>query len=135
VKVTSLTEAEGRQRVLVAELQYRTRNLLNVVQALVMQTLGKAGTKELKERLTALGRVQSLVSRSDGEPIDLAEVIRLELRAYAAGQDGRVNGRSGFFNSIDAMRTSSQSWHVAIGPAHRSHDTAGGRADGDERRR
>jgi two-component system, chemotaxis family, CheB/CheR fusion protein len=91
VDVTSLTEAESRQRVLIAELQHRTRNLLNVVQAIVMQTLGKAGTpKTLTERLNALGRVQSLVSQSNGEPIDLAEVIRLELRAYAAGQDGRV---------------------------------------------
>jgi two-component system, chemotaxis family, CheB/CheR fusion protein len=91
VDVTSLTEAEGRQRVLIAELQHRTRNLLNVVQAIVMQTLGKAGTpKTLTERLNALGRVQSLVSQSNGEPIDLAEIIRLELRAYAAGQDGRV---------------------------------------------
>ena len=31
-----------------------------------------------------------MVSQSKGEPIDLAEIIGLELRAYAAGQDGRV---------------------------------------------
>ncbi|MBL6459404.1 PAS domain-containing protein [Belnapia sp. T6] len=91
VDVTGLTQAEGHQRMLIAELQHRTRNLLNVVQAIVMQTLGRDGTpKALRERLTALGRVQSLVNQTKGDDVDLAEVIRLELRAYAAGQDGRV---------------------------------------------
>ncbi|MGG5821895.1 CheR family methyltransferase [Falsiroseomonas sp. HW251] len=92
VDVTGLTEAEVYQRTLVAELQHRTRNLLNVVQAIVMQTLGREGTpKELTERLAALGRVQSLVSETGGGPVDLAAVIRLELRAHAAAVgDGRV---------------------------------------------
>ncbi len=34
--------------------------------------------------------MQSLVNQTKGDDVDLAEVIRLELRAYAAGQDGRV---------------------------------------------
>ncbi|RAI58132.1 CheR family methyltransferase [Roseicella frigidaeris] len=90
--VTGVTRAEARQRVLIAELQHRTRNLLNVVQAIILQTLGKEGTpKLLVERLGAIGRVQSLISQSRGEEVDLAEVVRLELRAYAAGQDGRVS--------------------------------------------
>ena len=89
--VTSLVEAEGQQRVLIAELQHRTRNLLNVVQAIVMQTLGRDSTpKDLTERLAALGRVQSLVGQLSAEEVDLAEVVRLELRAYAAGADGRI---------------------------------------------
>jgi two-component system CheB/CheR fusion protein len=91
VDVTGLTEAERHQRVLIEELQHRTRNLLNVVQAIVLQTLGKEGTpKTLTERLAALGRVQSLVSRSKGEEVDLAEVVRLELRAYGGVEDGRI---------------------------------------------
>ena len=56
-----------------------------------MRTLGKEGTpKTLTERLAALGRVQSLVSQSKGEEVDLAEVVRLELRAYAGVEDGRI---------------------------------------------
>jgi two-component system CheB/CheR fusion protein len=90
--VTGLAEAEGQQRVLVAELQHRTRNLLNVVQAIVMQTLGRNHTpKDLTDRLTALGRVQSLLGQSSTEEVDLAEIVRLELRAHAAGADGRVS--------------------------------------------
>jgi two-component system CheB/CheR fusion protein len=91
VDITGLAEAEGQQGVLIAELQHRTRNLLNVVQAIVMQTLGRKSTpKDLTDRLAALGRVQSLVGQSGSQEVDLAEVIRLELRAYAAGADGRV---------------------------------------------
>ncbi|MGY4363547.1 two-component system CheB/CheR fusion protein [Bradyrhizobium sp. i1.7.7] len=44
VNVTSLTRSEARQRVLIAELQHRTRNLLTVVQSIGRQTLGKGGT-------------------------------------------------------------------------------------------
>jgi two-component system, chemotaxis family, CheB/CheR fusion protein len=39
--ITSLTRAEARQRVLIAELQHRTRNLLTVVQSVGQQTLEK----------------------------------------------------------------------------------------------
>jgi two-component system CheB/CheR fusion protein len=92
VDITDLTQAEGHQRILIAELQHRTRNLLNVVQAIVMQTLGRESTpRTLKDRLAALGRVQSLVSQSKGDEVDLAEVIRLELRAYAGEADGRIS--------------------------------------------
>lgn len=93
VDITGLTQAESEQRVLIAELQHRTRNLLGIVQAIVVQTLGKENTPEaLTERLSALGRVQSLVGQTKGQGagVDLAEVIRRELRAYASGQDGRV---------------------------------------------
>jgi two-component system CheB/CheR fusion protein len=97
VDVTGLTQAEDHQRILIAELQHRTRNLLNVVQAIVLQTLGRKSTPQiLKDRLAALGRVQSLVSKSKDDEVDLAEVVRLELRAYAGEEEGRVtiNGPS-----------------------------------------
>jgi two-component system CheB/CheR fusion protein len=90
--VTGMVDAEGQQRVLIAELQHRTRNLLNVVQAIVMQTLGRDSTsKDLTDRLAALGRVQSLVGQSSPQEVDLAEIIRLELQAYAVGEDGRIS--------------------------------------------
>jgi two-component system CheB/CheR fusion protein len=91
VDVTSLTRAERHQRLLVAELQHRTRNLLNIVQAIVVQTLGKERTpRALTDRLAALGRVQGLISEARGDTVDMAELIDLELKAYATGADGRV---------------------------------------------
>lgn len=37
VNITGITLAEGRQKVLISELQHRTRNLLAVVQSLAQQ--------------------------------------------------------------------------------------------------
>jgi two-component system, chemotaxis family, CheB/CheR fusion protein len=63
VDVTSLTQAEERQRVLLAEVQHRTRNLLAVVQSIATQTVGRGGSVEdFSIRLAALGRVQNLIS-------------------------------------------------------------------------
>ncbi len=91
VDITTLAQAEGRQNVLIAELQHRTRNLLAMVQAIALQTLGKGGSMEsYMQRLSALGRVQSLISRANGDAIDLGEIVRLELQAHAAG-DARVS--------------------------------------------
>jgi two-component system, chemotaxis family, CheB/CheR fusion protein len=91
VDVTSLTQAEAHQRVLLAEVQHRTRNLLAVVQSIAAQTLGKGGTLEgFSTRLAALGRVQGLISHSTSEEIELAEIVRLELQAHGAGEAANV---------------------------------------------
>ncbi|WP_372620410.1 chemotaxis protein CheB [Falsiroseomonas sp.] len=91
VDITNLSEAEDRQRVLVAELHHRTRNLLTVVQAIAALTLGKGGSlKSFNERLAALGRAQELVSRDGRDELDLGEVVRLELAAHAAPDAERV---------------------------------------------
>lgn len=85
VDVTSLTRSEAKQRMLVAELQHRTRNLLAIVQSLAQQSLGKGGSLEgFSARLAALGRVQSLVGGAMSDQIDLGDIIRLELEAVGA---------------------------------------------------
>ncbi len=88
IDVTSLTYSEARQRVLIAELQHRTRNLLSVIQALAQQTLGNGGTlQEFSTRLAALGRVQSLVTKASDDQLDLGDIIRSELQAVGAADD------------------------------------------------
>jgi two-component system, chemotaxis family, CheB/CheR fusion protein len=85
IDVTTLTQSEERQRVLIGELQHRTRNLLAVVQSLVVQTLGKGGSIEgFTTRLQALGRVQGLIGEALEEHIDLGDVVRAELHAVGA---------------------------------------------------
>jgi two-component system CheB/CheR fusion protein len=85
VDVTGVTRAERRQRVLIAELQHRTRNLLAVVQSLAQQTLGKGGSLEsFFARLGALGRVQGLVGGAMDDQIDVGDIVRLELKAISA---------------------------------------------------
>jgi two-component system CheB/CheR fusion protein len=90
VNVTSLTWSESRQRVLIAELQHRTRNLLTVVQSIGRQTLGKGGTfHDFNTRLAALNRVQGLIGDTTEDAIDLGELVRLELQAIGAA-DGKA---------------------------------------------
>lgn len=94
VDVTSLTEAEANQRVLIAELQHRTRNLLAVVRSIASQTLRNSGSLEDFEerfngRLTALSRVQGLLSVSSAEPVTIERLVRMELDAFDEEPDGR----------------------------------------------
>ena len=90
--IDDLKRLQGRQEILVAELHHRTRNLLNVAQAIVMQTLGRQATpRPLIDRLGALGRVQSLIGQDREDEIGLEEVVRLELRAYVGDENGRVS--------------------------------------------
>jgi PAS domain S-box-containing protein len=75
-----------RMEVMVAELQHRTRNLMAVVQSIIAQTLAasadlNAFKTRIDERLIALSRVQSLLSRSEQEPITIGALVRLELDA------------------------------------------------------
>ena len=91
IDVSSLTRAEARQRVLIAELQHRTRNLLAVVQSIALRTLGRGGSlDDYLARLSALGRMQGLIGRAADEQVELAELVRAELHALGTAEDGRT---------------------------------------------
>jgi len=82
------------QEVLVAELQHRTRNLLAIVQSIERRTL--RASKSLEEfgtefegRLSALGRVQGMLSRTSHVSVDLRELILAELEAHGEGIENR----------------------------------------------
>lgn len=80
--------AEEARRVLVAELQHRTRNLMAVVQSIAHQTLDNVESladfeNRFNRRLDALSRVQSLLSRAGEEPITLATLVVGEFEALA----------------------------------------------------
>jgi two-component sensor histidine kinase len=81
--------AEDHLRVLVAELQHRTRNLLAVVRSIANQTLAASDSLDVfrakfEDRLGALSRVQGLLSRSDQDPITIEMLVRMELAALGA---------------------------------------------------
>jgi len=91
IDVTTLTRSEEQQKLLIMELQHRTRNLLAVVQSIAQQTLGKSDDLEgFYARLAALGRVQSLVGGAMEDHIGLEDVLRLELQALGAA-DSKVS--------------------------------------------
>jgi two-component sensor histidine kinase len=83
--------AEDHLRVVVAELQHRTRNLLAVVRSIANQTLASSHSLDIfrarfEDRLGALARVQGLLSRSDQDPITIEMIVRMELAALGADE-------------------------------------------------
>ncbi|MBV8186282.1 MAG: sensor histidine kinase [Alphaproteobacteria bacterium] len=91
----ALRTSEERLRILVGELQHRTRNLLGVVGSLVDSSLSSnsnptAFRVAFRERLNALSRAQDLLSRlSEGERVAFDDLIRTELAALGAA-DGNT---------------------------------------------
>jgi PAS domain S-box-containing protein len=95
--IHDLRHLHERQKVILAELQHRTRNLLGVVQGIAHQILSR--TKSLDEfaeaftsRLRALGRVQGLLAREGHEFVELRELVEAELSVYG-GFEERVKLR------------------------------------------
>lgn len=81
-----LRDSEGRQKVLVAELQHRTRNIISVVQSLAERSAATAASLAdfstgFTNRLDAIARVQGLLSRSDNQPITIGALVQMELDA------------------------------------------------------
>jgi signal transduction histidine kinase len=85
--ITERREWENRQRVLVGELQHRTRNLLAVVRSMTDKTIARSTDfadfrARYVDRLAALARVQNLLSRlAEGERITFDDLIGNELAA------------------------------------------------------
>lgn len=89
--VDDLRQLQAEQRVLVAELQHRTRNLIAVVHSISVQTVRRATSLDdfqdrFEDRLSALSRVQGLLSTSEHDPITIGKLIGLELNALAGSR-------------------------------------------------
>jgi len=96
--IHDLRGLQDRQRVLMAELQHRTRNLLAVVQSVARQSIRSSPSPEqfvtnFESRLSALSRVQSLLARIDEQMIELHALVTAELTAHAddAVEAGKIS--------------------------------------------
>ncbi|HEU4601982.1 MAG TPA: PAS domain-containing protein [Steroidobacteraceae bacterium] len=91
--VHQLREMQDRQKVLVAELQHRTRNLMGIVRAMAEKTLRSSENLDdfrdhFRDRLDALARVQGLLSRLDErDRVTFDELIRTEIEAMTDATD------------------------------------------------
>lgn len=105
VLFTNITERrawEEHQKVLVAELQHRTRNLMGVIRSISSKTArGSADLKDFhdrfSDRLEALARVQGLLSRlNDLDRVTFDDLIRTEMSAMVGASDRvTMDGPSG----------------------------------------
>jgi PAS domain S-box-containing protein len=89
--ITERKRAEDRQRLLSAEVDHRAKNLLAMIQAMILLTKGDARsvddfTKTIIGRLHALGRAHDLLARDRWTGASLRDIIANE--AHAFGADG-----------------------------------------------
>ena len=93
IDTTARREWEEHQKVLIAELQHRTLNLMGVVRSMSEKT-ARASTdladfrSRFRYRLEALSRVQSLLSRlKEHDRVTFDDLVRTELTAMGGGSD------------------------------------------------
>jgi len=88
-------EHEERQKLLMAELQHRVKNILAVVRSIASRTL--ENTEDLDDfsahfdgRLRALARTQNVLTRANVGRIDLEELVSEELLSHASQAQNQV---------------------------------------------
>ena len=88
-------KASDRQELLIAELNHRVRNILNLIRGLVSQSRGGAlsvdeYTRVLDTRITALSRAHDQLTQREWGWSPLRELIAIETQAFLAGRGDRL---------------------------------------------
>jgi len=93
MNVTGLAEAEAHQRVLIAELNHRVKNMLAVVAAIASRTQRNA--RDLDEfyrafsgRLGAMTRAYELLSRDSWRTVQLRDLVTREIEPFGLDRVG-----------------------------------------------
>jgi two-component system CheB/CheR fusion protein len=99
VEITERKAAEERERLLVRELDHRTKNILAVVQALVrlgarteMSPEADGFARAVEGRVAALARAHARLAAGRWEGLDVGELLRGELAPHAEGDRARAEG-------------------------------------------
>jgi PAS domain S-box-containing protein len=97
IDVTDRKRAEERQRVLVAELDHRVKNVLASVSAVVTQTRQENRSvtnfaAALDGRIRSMATAHELMSAGWWERISLTDLVRRELAPYATRDNTEING-------------------------------------------
>jgi two-component sensor histidine kinase len=95
--VTERKRAEERQRVLIAELDHRVKNVLASVSAVVAHTRQESTSvagfaAALDGRIGSMATTHELLSTGRWQGISLRELIRRELAPYATSNNTEING-------------------------------------------
>jgi PAS domain S-box-containing protein len=94
--ISERKRAEEHNRMLIAEVDHRAKNLLAAIQAMVLLTKRDAVSvadfsKTLVGRLHAMGRAHDLLARDKWTGASLHDVIRNEFQAYAGNDGARLS--------------------------------------------
>ena len=88
-------KAAEKQELLIAELNHRVRNILNLIRGLVSQSRSGVAdiatyTQVLDGRIQALARAHDQLTRRAWSPVPLLELIDTEIQAFLGGQGQRL---------------------------------------------
>ncbi len=97
IDVTERRRADDHQRVLIAELDHRVKNVLATVAAVAANTLEASSSMQhfvaaLDARIRALASTHELLSNRRWRGLPLDELLRCQLAPYAAHGNTRING-------------------------------------------
>lgn len=92
--ITSVVQAEQRQRVMIDELNHRVRNMLTVVISVATQTMRQSSTledfgKAFIGRVNALASAYALLSRDNWNSVPLRDVLMQELQPFMSPDNPR----------------------------------------------
>ena len=95
--------SQERQEILIAELNHRVRNILNLIRSLINQTKGEADsvaqfTEIVGGRIHALARAHDQITAENWAPASVYDLIRTEANAYLG-----VGGDRVFIEGQDAL--------------------------------
>lgn len=114
----ALRESERLRRVLVGELQHRTRNLIGLIRSTADKTARTSHDiadfrTRLRARLDAMARVQGLLSRlKDTDRVVFEELIETEVAAMHGGADRvRLDGPKGVRLRSSTVQTLAMALH------------------------
>jgi PAS domain S-box-containing protein len=115
--IHELRELQERQRILVAELQHRTRNLMGVVRSTAERT-GETSADfrdfrhRFRDRLETLARVQGLLSRlGEHDRVSFDELLRNELTAMHGTDRVTLDGPAGIKLRSSMVQTLAMALH------------------------
>jgi len=97
IDVTERKRTEDRQRILVAELDHRVKNLLSTISAVAAHTMDASGSMQqfvaaLDGRIRSMALTHELLSGHRWQGIPLAQLLRRELAPYATKSNTDIKG-------------------------------------------
>ncbi|EDL48432.1 HWE histidine kinase domain-containing protein [Erythrobacter sp. SD-21] len=94
--VKERARAQSQQELLIAELNHRVRNILNLIRGLISQSKREAGSIEefsdiIGGRISSLAMAHDNITKTNWSPAPLRELIETEAHAYLDGRADRLN--------------------------------------------
>jgi PAS domain S-box-containing protein len=106
--ITERKEREEKEHLLMREINHRAKNMLSVVASIAHQTASRNPAEfveRFSERIQALSANQDLLVRNEWQGVDVEDLVRAQLAAFADLIGGRitVSGPKLFLNPASAQ--------------------------------